>query len=81
MKLLKTMFFDWQAVMTLRETNRDAFYGLLSQNIEAFLPIIYTPTVGDACLKWSTLIKRPTGLYISAQDKVCNPCTSRFDIV
>ena len=59
-------------MMTLRETNRDAFYGLLSQNIEAFLPIIYTPTVGDACLQWSTLLRRPTGLYISSQDKVCS---------
>ena len=56
--------------MTLRETNRDAFFGLLGQNVEATLPLIYTPTVGEACQTWSTLLRRPTGLYVSAQDKV-----------
>lgn len=30
--------------MTLKETNRDAFYGLLVQNVETYLPIVYTPT-------------------------------------
>jgi hypothetical protein len=32
-----------QAVMGLRESSWDIFYGLLSQNIKEFLPIIYTP--------------------------------------
>jgi hypothetical protein len=36
----------YQALMTLKETNRDCFYGLLSQNIAAYLPLVYTPT-GD----------------------------------
>ncbi len=31
------------------------------------LPIVYTPTVGDACLDWGTLLPRPTGLYLSAR--------------
>ena len=34
----------YQALMTLKETNRDAFYGLLVQNVETYLPIVYTPT-------------------------------------
>lgn len=32
------------------------------------LPLVYTPTIGDACLNWGTLIPRPTGLYVSATD-------------
>ena len=34
----------FQALMTLKETNQDCFYGLLLQNIDALLPIVYTPT-------------------------------------
>ena len=55
--------------MTLRETSRDAFFGLLLQRLETVLPIIYTPTVAEACQRWSTLLHRPTGLYVSTQDK------------
>jgi malic enzyme len=60
--------------MTLRETNRDAFFGLLQQKLEALLPVIYTPTVAEACQRWSTLLHRPTGLYISTQDKARAGC-------
>lgn len=38
------------------------------QDVEKLLPIVYTPTVADACLIWGTLIPRPSGLYISATD-------------
>ncbi|CAK0735604.1 hypothetical protein CVIRNUC_000608 [Coccomyxa viridis] len=58
----------YQAVMGLRESSWDIFYGLLSQNIKEFLPIIYTPTVGEACQKWSSLLQRPLGLYLSLND-------------
>ena len=34
----------YQALMTLKETNRDCFYALLLQNTETLLPIVYTPT-------------------------------------
>ena len=33
-----------QALATLRETNQAAFYGLLSQDLTTYLPLIYTPT-------------------------------------
>ena len=35
------------------------------QNLGELLPIVYTPTVGDACKEWGTLLPRPTGLYVS----------------
>ncbi len=60
-----------QALAILREQNQDAFFGLLAQNLNKLLPIIYTPTVGDACKQWSTLMQRPQGLYVSIKDKVC----------
>ena len=59
-----------QALAILREHNQDAFFGLLAQNINKLLPVIYTPTVGDACKNWSALMQRPQGLYVSIKDKV-----------
>ncbi|KAK9823686.1 hypothetical protein WJX72_004630 [[Myrmecia] bisecta] len=58
----------YQALMTLKETSQDVFYALLAQNLTAFLPLIYTPTVGDACLQWSILLRRPVGMYVSIHD-------------
>ncbi len=62
-----------QALAILREQNQDAFFGLLSQNLNKLLPVIYTPTVGDACKQWSTLMQRPQGLYVCIKDKVGRP--------
>lgn len=55
--------------MTLKETNQAAFYALLQQDLEALLPVVYTPTIGDACLNWGVLLPRPTGLYVSLRDR------------
>ena len=41
----------YQALMTLKETNRDCFYGLLLQHIDSLLPIVYTPTGIAPCLE------------------------------
>ncbi len=66
-----------QALAILREQNQDAFFGLLSQNLNKLLPVIYTPTVGDACKQWSTLMQRPQGLYVCIKDKVRHPASPR----
>ncbi|KAK9916262.1 hypothetical protein WJX75_000644 [Coccomyxa subellipsoidea] len=58
----------YQAVMNLKETNGDCFYGLMAQRLVDYLPIIYTPAVGEACQQWSSLLARPQGLYISISD-------------
>jgi len=53
----------------LKQTNEDLFYRLCLANMPEFTPIIYTPTVGDACLQHSHIFRHPEGLYISIKDR------------
>ncbi|KAL6600071.1 malate dehydrogenase [Neocallimastix californiae] len=55
----------------LRNSNVTLFYRLLMDNFEELVPIVYTPTVGEACVKFSHIYNPANcdGLYISIKDK------------
>ena len=53
----------------LQDTNEMLFYRLVSDHIEEMLPILYTPTVGVACQRFSEIYRRPRGLFIAYPDR------------
>src|SRR3990167_5314879 len=53
----------------LHDYNETLFYKLASDHLEEMLPIIYTPTVGEAVQRFSLEHRRAKGLYISYPDR------------
>jgi malate dehydrogenase (oxaloacetate-decarboxylating) len=53
----------------IQDTNETLYYKLITEHLEEIMPLIYTPTVGEACQQFSQIYRRHRGLFISYGDK------------
>jgi malate dehydrogenase (oxaloacetate-decarboxylating) len=60
-----TPFNRYSALRDLQDANETLFYALVLRNIQEMLPLVYTPTVGEGCQRFSEIWKRPRGLFLS----------------
>jgi malate dehydrogenase (oxaloacetate-decarboxylating)(NADP+) len=56
-------------LMNLLDTNETLFYQTLMSDPARFLEIVYDPTIGEACLKFDHIMRRPHGMYLSITRK------------
>src|SRR6202041_1420648 len=62
-------FSKYSFLRDLQDTNETLLYALLVRNIEEMLPLVYTPTVGEGCQRFSEIWRKPRGLFLSYPNK------------
>ncbi len=87
LRVLRAFGSDFERYAFLRDlldTNETLFYRLLADNLGELLPLVYTPTVGEGCERFSEIWRKPRGLFLSypnrhrLRDILANPL---FDAV
>lgn len=66
---LNKPFNKYSYLRDLQDTNETLFYALLIRDIEQMLPLVYTPTVGEGCQRFSEIWRKPRGLFLSYPNK------------
>ena len=56
-------------LIALQDRNENLFYRVVMNHIEEMMPILYTPTVGQACEEFQHIYRKPRGFYVSLNDK------------
>jgi malic enzyme len=57
------------ALAAVQDRNEHLFYKVLVEHLEEFLPIVYAPTVGQACREYNRMSRRSRGLWVTPEHK------------
>ena len=66
---LELPIHKYSYLTNLLDVNETLFFKIIISDPATFLPIVYTPTVGEACQKFGHISRRPRGLFISINHK------------
>ncbi|HEX4039511.1 MAG TPA: NAD-dependent malic enzyme [Acidobacteriaceae bacterium] len=65
----ETPFEKYSLMRDLQDINETLFYALILSDVRKFMPIVYTPTVGEGCQRFSEIWRKPRGLFLSYPNK------------
>ena len=66
---LKEVIDKYLTLESVHASDEALYFQLVMENVEEYMPLIYTPTVGEACQKFSHIFRYARGLYISSEDR------------
>lgn len=69
LRRLPTDLDKYMSLNALHDRNQALFFRVIHEHPDEMMPIIYTPTVGLACQRYSEIYQRPRGIFISAHDR------------
>jgi malate dehydrogenase (oxaloacetate-decarboxylating) len=62
---LETPFEKYSFMRDLQDINETLFYALVTSYVREMMPVVYTPTVGEGCQRFSEIWRKPRGLFLS----------------
>ncbi|NJR79909.1 NAD-dependent malic enzyme [Sphingomonas corticis] len=80
-------FHRYAFLRELQDTNEVLFHALVQSDLPRMLPLVYTPTVGEGCRRFSEIWRRPRGLFLSwpnrdrIADILADPALDRVKVI
>ena len=65
LRAFETDFERYSFLRDLQDSNETLFHALVARGLEELLPLVYTPTVGEGCERFSEIWRKPRGLFLS----------------
>lgn len=80
-------FHRYAFLRELQDSNEVLFHALVQSDLERMLPLVYTPTVGEGCERFSEIWRKPRGLFLSypnrnrIKDILDDPALDRVKVI